>query len=207
MIALGMAGDKIRVHYTGLDQQKFCAVNRMIAKQKLGVSGPLFITAGALIPRKNQALVIEAVLQFPDATLLLAGAGPEEANYRALCEKLRLSSRVRFLGSVPHDGLPQLLAASDIAILASQSEGLANAWVEALACGTPIIISEAGGARELISSDVSGRIVEQSSEAIARAISSILKNPPSQEAVRASVGHFSWKNNGDQLLAFFQDIA
>ena len=207
MIALGMVADKIKVHYTGLDQQKFCPVDRMITKQKLGVSGPLFITAGALIPRKNQALVIEAMLQFPDATLLLAGSGPEEANYRAQCEKLGLSNRVRFLGSVPHDELPQLVAASDIAILASQSEGLANAWVEALACGTPIIISEAGGARELITSDIAGRIVEQSSAAISSAIADILKNPPPQEAVRATVSHFSWKNNGDQLLSFFQDIA
>lgn len=206
MIALGMAGDKIRVHYTGLDQQKFCPVDRMVAKQKLGVSGPLFITTGALIPRKNQALVIEAMLQFPDATLLLAGSGPEETNYRALCEKLGVSSRIRFLGNVPHDKLPQLVAASDIAILASQSEGLANAWVEALACGTPIIISEAGGARELVTSDIAGRIVEQSSAAITSAITSILENPPSQEAVRGTISHFSWKNNGDQLLSFFQDI-
>lgn len=211
MIALGLdnhgtGGDKIQVHYTGLDQDKFRPVNRGKAKKKLGISGPLFICAGALIKRKNQALVIEALREFPDATLLLAGTGEEENAYRALAENLGVAGRTRFLGSVPHDKLPQLIAAADISILVSKSEGLANAWVEALACGTPIIISEAGGARELVCSDVAGRIVPEDPAAIVEAIKEILAAPPAQEDVRATVSHFSWKNNGDQLLSFFQQI-
>ncbi|WP_282073178.1 hypothetical protein, partial [Janibacter hoylei] len=58
MVELGMDGDKITVHYTGLDQSKFKPVDRAVAKRELGVEGPLFICVGALIKRKNQALVI-----------------------------------------------------------------------------------------------------------------------------------------------------
>lgn len=207
MINLGMDTDKITVHYTGLDQEKFKPVDRAAAKQKLGVDGPLFICAGALIPRKNQALVIEAMAAFPDAVLMLAGRGEEEDNYRALANDRGVEDRIRFLGNVPHDELPKLVAASDISILVSKSEGLANAWVEALACGTPIIISGAGGARELVQSNAAGRIVDQDSNAIVDAIQAILKSPPSQQDVRATVGHFSWENNGDQLLDIFQRAA
>ncbi|GAB5488079.1 MAG: glycosyltransferase family 4 protein [Parasphingorhabdus sp.] len=207
MTYLGMDDAKTSVHYTGLDQEKFKPVDRAIIKQKLKVAGPLFISAGALIPRKNQALTIEAMTAFPNATLLLAGQGEEEENYRALAHSLGIADRIRFLGSVPHDELPQLVAASDISILVSKSEGLANAWVEALSCGTPIIISEAGGAHELVRADVAGRIVEQDSRAIVEAIEAIIEAPPSQEEVRATVSHFSWKNNGDQLLAIFQKAA
>jgi len=220
MIALGMDGSKITVHYTGLDTQKFNIAGRAAAKQKLAQKlgpefirklerpdSPLFICTGALIPRKNQHLVIEALTEFPEATLLLAGTGPEKDNYTALAGNIGVSEQVHFLGSVPHDALPDYLKATDISILASKSEGLANAWVESLACGTPIIISEAGGARELVTSPDAGRIVEQSSAAIAEAIRSILQAPPSPERVADSAAAFSWQSNGDQLVAFFRNIA
>ncbi|WP_417595110.1 glycosyltransferase [Parasphingorhabdus sp.] len=207
MVALGMDDDKIAVHYTGLDQDKFRPINRAKAKRTLGVDGPLLITTGALIKRKNQDMVIRALADVPDAVLMLAGEGEEEQNYRALAKQLGVAERVRFLGSVPHDQLPQLTAAADIAILVSRSEGLANAWVEALACGTPVIISEAGGARELVNSPVAGRIVDQNVEAIVAAIKAILTEPPEQEMVRSAVGRFSWENNGDQLRSILGKAA
>ncbi|WP_339689410.1 glycosyltransferase [uncultured Parasphingorhabdus sp.] len=207
MAALGMDGAKISVHYTGLDQDKFRPVDRVAAKQALGVRGPLFITTGALIARKNQDLVIRALTQLPDATLMLAGQGEQEQAYRALAKQLGVADRVRFLGSVPHDQLPHLTAAADIAILVSKSEGLANAWVEALACGTPVIISEAGGARELVTSASAGRVVDQAEEAIVEAAKSILAESPAQELVRSSVSKFSWKSNGDQLQAILRRAA
>jgi glycosyltransferase involved in cell wall biosynthesis len=206
MVELGMEGDKISVHYTGLDSKKFVPVDRAAMKKELDIPGPLFICVGALIQRKNQALVIEAMQSFPNATLMLAGKGEEEKAYRALIDKLGVQDRVRFLGNVPHDELPGLIAAADISILPSKSEGLANAWVEALSCGTPIIISEAGGARELVRSDTAGRIVKQNSPAIADAIKAILAHPPAPSDVRASVSQFSWKNNGDALVKLFLEI-
>ena len=207
MLTLGMDGSKISVHYTGLDQDRFTPVDRVAAKRELGVKGPLFISTGALIPRKNQDLVIRAMTSFPDAALMLAGKGEAERDYRALAQELGVAERVRFLGSVPHDELAQLTAAADIAILVSKSEGLANAWVEALACGTPVIISEAGGARELVTSPDAGRIVDQTVEAIVAAAKAILADPPEQEVVRSVVSRFSWKNSGDQLLAILRQAA
>lgn len=207
MVALGMDGNQITVHYTGLDQERFVPVDRAAAKDELGVSGPLFISTGALIPRKNQDLAIRAMASFPNATLMLAGKGEEEQNYRTLAQQLGVSDRIRFLGSVAHEELANLTAAADISILVSKSEGLANAWVEALACGTPVIISEAGGARELLSSSSAGRIVDQSVEAIVEAVQAILAEPPEQQLVRSSVSRFSWKNNGDQLLTILRNAA
>jgi glycosyltransferase involved in cell wall biosynthesis len=206
MVALGIAENKIRVHYTGLDQQKFTPVDRHLVKAELGVSGPLIISTGALIPRKNQALVIAALAEIPDATLLLAGSGPEEASYRKLTQSLGVTERVRFLGNVDHNALPRLTAAADVAVLVSSSEGLANAWVEALACGTPIVISEAGGARELVTSRIAGRVVRQDAASVANAIREILNDPPPQQDVRACVSGFSWQNNAMQLEDYFREI-
>lgn len=206
MTDLGITADKIMVHYTGVDHSLFKPVDRDKAKADMGVTGPLFICAGALIPRKNQALVIEAMTAFPDAQLILAGTGPEEANYRRLAVRLGVSDQVRFAGNVPHEKLASLVAAADVSILVSRSEGLANAWVEALACGTPIVISAAGGARELLSNPVAGKIVDENPDAIAEAISAILDNPPDQQEVREIVSGFSWEANGNQLLSHFRRI-
>ncbi len=207
MAALGIDAGKIMVHYTGLDQSRFVPRDRASEKAKLGISGALILSVGALIPRKAQDLLIRALPALPDATLMLAGQGASEGDYRALASQLGVADRVSFLGSVPHDDLPALFAAADVMALVSASEGLANAWVEALACGTPIVASDVGGIRELVKSPAAGRIVDRNPEAITAAIKDILASPPSREAVAANVSAFSWDENARQLAAFFRQVA
>lgn len=207
MAALGMQRDKIRVHYTGVDLDCFRpAPCRAAAKAALGITGPLLISAGALIPRKSQDLLIRALPDLPDATLLFAGSGPSLHHYQSLALSCGVADRVRFLGSVPHADLPALLAAADVMALPSASEGLANVWVEALACGTPIVISDAGGARELIDRPEAGRIAARDPAAISEAIRSILANPPSPDKVRETATRFTWKANGDLLRQHLQSM-
>jgi teichuronic acid biosynthesis glycosyltransferase TuaC len=206
MVALGMDAGKIIVHYTGLDQSRFVPRDRAAEKAKLGVSGPLILSVGALIPRKNQHLLIAAMPALPGAMLMLAGQGESENDYRALAQRLGVADRVSFLGNVAHGDLPALFAAADVMALVSESEGLANAWVEALACGTPIVASDVGGIRELLKDTSGGRIVERKPEAIAAAIKELLANPPSRESVAANVSAFSWDENARQLAAFFRSV-
>ncbi|BAK67646.1 putative glycosyltransferase [Sphingobium sp. SYK-6] len=207
MVALGMEPDRIRVHYTGVDQARFTLADRASAKAAHGLSGPVVTVLGALIPRKGQALVIEALAGLADVTLLLIGDGPDRAALSTLAGRLGMAARVRFLGSVPHGDLPGWLAASDIMALPSASEGLANAWVEALACGVPLVISEAGGARELLDRPEAGRIVPREPEAIRQAIASLLATPPDPAAVRATAERFSWDANGAALEAHLRACA
>ncbi|MEP7350023.1 MAG: glycosyltransferase [Sphingorhabdus sp.] len=206
MVALGMDEAKIMVHYTGLDQSRFTPRDRANEKARLGITGPLILSVGALIPRKNQALLIEALTQLPDATLMLAGHGPRESDFRDLAAKLGVEDRVTFMGSVAHDDLPALYAAADVMALVSESEGLANAWVEALACGTPVVASDVGGIRELVKSPDAGRIVDRNVSAIVAAAQDLLANPPPRAAVAASVAQFSWDENARALACFFRRI-
>jgi len=208
MVALGMAAERIAVHYTGLDSVRFQPIDRAAAKTARGLSGPVLLSVGALIERKRQDLVIGSLVALPEATLLLAGAGDREAEYRALAKDIGVEARVRFLGPVANADLPALYAAADVTVMPSESEGLANAWVESLACGTPLVSSEAGGARELVTSDTAGRIVARDRQAIADAVSAILADPPSQRAVAASVrDRFDWQRNGRELADFWRASA
>ena len=209
MAAIGIDPDKIRVHYTGIDATRFHPGDRSAARAALGMGdAPAIATVGALIPRKGQALVIEALASLPGVHYWLAGTGDEEGRYRALAERLGVADRVRFMGPVANADLPQLYRAADVVVMPSISEGLANAWVEALACGTPIVISDAGGAAELVTSPAAGRIVDRSPEAIADAVRAILAAPPSQTDVAATLaGRFDWDRNGRELAEHLRRCA
>jgi glycosyltransferase involved in cell wall biosynthesis len=195
MVALGMPGDRIRVHHTGVDLERFAPVDRAAAKASIGVDGPLIISVGALIPRKGHDIVVEAMQHVPGATLLIAGSGPEHAALEEVARHAGVAARVRLLGSVPHADLPALIAAADVMALASSSEGLANAWVEALACGTPIVITAAGGAGEVVTAASAGRVVARTPAAFAEGINDLLAASLPADEVRAHAARFTWAAN------------
>ena len=113
---------------------------------------------------------------------------------------------MRLLGSVPHAELPALMAAADVMALASASEGLANVWVEALACGTPIVITDVGGAREVVTEAAFGRIVDRTAGAFAAAIAELIAAPPPQDAVRRAAMRFTWEANAAALAAHLRGL-
>ena len=199
MVALGMEADKIRVHYTGVDLSLFKAGERAEAKGELGVDGPLVLSVGALIPRKRQSLTMEAVATLDGVTLALIGKGEDAETLGALAEKLGISDRVKILGALPHAEIARWLAAADVMCLPSKSEGLANAWVEALACGTPVVTTDVGGARELMDRADAGHIVAPEVETLAAAMDDLISHPRDPLAVRAVAERFTWEANTDAL--------
>jgi glycosyltransferase involved in cell wall biosynthesis len=199
MVALGLPEERIRVHYTGVDRDFFIPVGRAGPKEQLGVAGPLIVTAGALLPRKGPDLAIEALALIPGATLIFVGHGPERPTLEALARRLRVDDRVRFLGGRPHDELPRWLGTADVTLLPTVSEGLANVWVESLACGTPVVTTDVGGAREAIDRPEAGRLVAREPEALAAAVRDILAAPPDQQAVRRAADKFCWNRNAAEL--------
>lgn len=206
MAALGIPAEHIRVHHTGVDLDRFAPRERHAAKAAYGVTGPLIVSLGALIARKGHDVVIGAMSALPRASLLIAGEGPERAALEAQIAALGLAERVRLLGSVPHAELPALLAAADVMALASSSEGLANAWIEALACGTPIVITAAGGAGEVVTDRAYGRVAVRTAPAFAEAIAQLLADPPAPEAVRSGATRFTWQANTDALFAHLNGL-
>ncbi|HEY0414686.1 MAG TPA: glycosyltransferase [Allosphingosinicella sp.] len=194
MIALGMPAEKIRVHYTGIDLDLFRPVERP--------RGRVIATLGNLVPVKGQRLAIEALRQVPGATLLVIGDGPERKALERAAD-----GRVRFLGAIPHRELPAILTQADVMVLPAEREGLANAWIEALACGIPIIIPDVGGAREVIDRPEAGRIVAREPGAIAAAIRELLDDPPPRQAVRAAAERFSWDRNAAELEAHLRAVS
>lgn len=191
----------VRVHRTGIDRSRFGTIDRTAARARLGVMGQLVVSLGALIPRKGHRIVLDAVAALPGVQLWIVGGGPDQAALAARIAELGVGDRVRLCGAMPHGDLPDLLAAADVMALASSSEGLANAWVEALASGTPIVIPDAGAAREVVTGPVAGRIVAREPAAVAQGIAAVLSQPVDPGATQATVDAFSWERNARELHA------
>jgi glycosyltransferase involved in cell wall biosynthesis len=205
MAGLGMPASRIETCHTGVELERFTPVDREAAKAALGVDGPLLASVGALIPLKGQRLIVEALKAHSEATLLLIGDGPERAALEALARPL--GNRVRFLGNRPHGEIPALVAAADVMVLPSEREGLANAWVEALACGTPLVITDVGGAREVVDRPEVGRLVAREAGAIAEAVRDLLAERLPQARVRAAAERFTWERNAAQLHRIYGEVA
>ncbi|HZG44879.1 MAG TPA: glycosyltransferase [Allosphingosinicella sp.] len=207
MVLRGMPADKIIVHHTGADLGLFLPRDRAAAKAELGVTGPLLATVGGLIERKGQSFALEALALLPDATLLLIGDGPDRPQLERQAAQLGVAGRARFLGSQPPQEVARLAAAADVMLLPTRAEGLANAWVEALACGTPVVTCDAGGVRDVIDRPELGRIAARDGAALAAAVREVLAAAPDQQAVRRGAERFSWERNAAELEAHLRAVA
>ena len=213
-VSRSMAGDiaaagidrPVRVHRTGIDRSRFGSIDRATARLRLGVAGPLVVSLGALIPRKGHRIVLDAVAALPGVGLWIVGGGPDHDALAARIAELGIGDRVKLCGPLPHGDLPALLAAADVMALASSSEGLANAWVEALASGTPIVIPDAGAAQEVVTVSAAGRIVARESSAFAQGIAAVLSQQADPDVTRAIVDALSWERNAAELHEHLQGL-
>ena len=209
LAALGVERSKITVHRTGLDRAIFRPLDRAECRMKLGLppAQPVLACVGALIERKGQRFAIAALARVPGARLLLAGVGPDERMLRGLAARLGLTARVHFLGAVPQADLPVVLSAADVLVLPTASEGLANAWVEALACGTPVVTTAIPGAQDLLTEPAYGCMAARDPVAIAAAVNELLAAPPPRDAVLAGAAEFSWDASAAALVAYWRTLA
>ncbi|MGY6277116.1 glycosyltransferase [Methylomonas sp. MgM2] len=169
VVALGADNRKITVIGNGVDTAKFMAVDKMHARRQLGLAGDaeILISVGGLVDRKGFHRVIELIPKLlekhPTLIYVIVGGSSPEGNNRAVLEKqvssLGLNQRVRFLGEMPAKDLHIPLSASDIFVLATANEGWANVFLEAMACGLPVITTDVGGNREVVSSPELGTVV------------------------------------------------
>ncbi|MCX7935816.1 MAG: glycosyltransferase, partial [Planctomycetota bacterium] len=137
----GVAAARIRLIPNGIDISLWQNASSLRPEMGLAENDFVVICVARLRPEKRHDLLLRAVAllqnEQPPVKLLLAGDGPEEEKLRRLAADLGLAQRVLFLGQ--RQDIAALLATADAAALLSASEGLANAVLEAMAAGKPVV--------------------------------------------------------------------
>ena len=208
LIGLGADGSKVTTIRNGVDLTRFAPGDRAAAREGLALPRDAFVLAsvGHLTERKGHHLVIDALAQMPDAVLLIAGRGEEEARLRGRAQQAGVGDRVRFLGAVPHDDLARVYRAADVLVLASSREGWPNVLLEAMACGTPCVATPVWGSGEVIGEAAAGRLAtERTAPALCGAITALRASPPARTATRSYAERFGWEPVADAVEQVWED--
>jgi phosphatidyl-myo-inositol dimannoside synthase len=174
-----------------VDPQRFAPRDREVAKQKYGVSGKhVLCTVSRLCPYKGHDVVLRAIASLALAereriVYLVAGKGPYEQELRKLAAELGVESSVRWLGFVGEDDLAEIYSASDLFVLCTRNapgdrsvEGFGMVFLEAQACGTPVVGTRTGGIASAIQDGAGGWLIEQDDqEALAEIIRTLVHSP------------------------------
>lgn len=193
IIRLGVTPDKIHTLRNGVDLATFHPKDRDKLRQDLGLTQPTLLSVGNLIELKGHHLVIEALLHLPDHQLLIVGDGKEMQHLQTLAATLKVSGRVRFLGTLTHQQLVDIYNASDALVLASSREGWANVLLEAMACGTPVVATSICGTPEVVRSPKAGVLVtERTAKGLADGIKALFAQYPKRQDTRHYAEQFSW---------------
>ena len=204
LVQLGEPASRVVTLRNGVDLKRFSPGNRDVARAKLGLEGFTLLSVGSLIPRKGHELIIAALTELPDMTLMIAGSGPMRAELERVALENGVAPRVRFLGEIAHDALTNAYRAADIFVLASSREGWANVLLEAMACGTPVVATNVNGTPEVITDPKLGVLVEERTvPALARAIRALRLLAPDRAAVRTYAEQFSWDDTARANKALF----
>jgi len=198
-IAIGADPRRIETIPYGVDVERFRpdAARRESARAALGLSAAdvMLFTAGRFVRKKGFAYLIDALARLapahPGVRLVIAGGGDLDGELRARVAAHGLGSRVHFVGVLAQDDVARHLAAADIAVMpsvkddAGNVDGLPNTVMEALASGTPLVATTAGGIPSVIEDGKNGLLVaERDVAGLAAALDRLAGN----RELRASIG-------------------
>ena len=183
----------------GIDTQHFRPRNSEDLRKSLNLAEKKVIVCVArLVHRKGQDRLIEAMPQIlrsiPNAHLLIVGEGPYRQHLVKRVDQLEIKEDVTFVGRIGYEQLPEYICVGDLFAMPSRSrfwglevEGLGISYLEASACGLPVIAGASGGAPDAVDEGKSGVVVSGvDNDAIAKAVIQFLNDPETSK----TIGHY-----------------
>lgn len=213
----GIDTARITVVGNGIDLDKFSPLPREEARRLLHVPerAKVLVSVGTLVERKGFHKVLDALPKLlawhPDLYyLIVGGPGPEgdiSEQLRRQADALNLGDRVRFLGPYAPEKLRVPLSAADVFVLATSYEGWANVFLEAMACGLPVVTTRVGGNEEVVGQSHLGILVEPDDrEALIVAIDAALRRQWDPERITAYARSNTWEARMPLLLAEYAKL-
>ena len=207
LLAEGFQTNQLLLRYNGIDPNEFINLPpRGIFRGKSGIRNdePLVVFLGRLIPRKGADLLIETLPQSGCDRIRLVIAGPEgEVGYAAFLRErartLGVEHRVLFLGPLYGVEKRAALVDADVFALPSRYENFGNTAAEAIACGTPVIVSDRCGIAPLIDKRA-GLVTSYDLKSLAGALRELFGNRPLYQRLKAGCPEVAAEISWDRLI-------
>lgn len=197
----------IAVIPSAIDVARFAAGRRSAQMRgRLGAEGdaPLALVVARLGREKNVALALDALARSPGLRLAIVGEGPSRAELEQRNRRQGTADRVRFLGELPPEALPDVYASADVFLFPSTTETQGLVLVEALASGLPVVAAESEASREVLAT--AGSVVPAEPAAFADAIAAALRRGRDQSAVHLAYSHYRVETQTQQILTLYRDL-
>lgn len=188
----------VEVIYNGINTQEFRPMPELQKNERFEI-----ICVSRVTPRKGIRFLVQAMKvlteKMSQAHLTVIGEGNELDSLKNLARALDIEKNVSFLGLVAHEKLAEQYAAADVFVLPSLNEGMSNTMLEALASGLPIVATDTGGTKELVTEGENGFVVKMKDYVdLAEKIEKIAQNKDLQNSMAAQsrirAEKMSWKN-------------
>ena len=156
----------------GIDTDHFSPQDARELRGELGLTEKkVIVSVGRLVHRKGQDVLIEAmpaiIKEIPQAHILMIGEGPYRSYLENRVKSLGIQERVTFIGRLQYADLPRYICVGDVFVMPSRSrlaglevEGLGIVYLEASACGLPVIAGNSGGAPDAVLEGETGLVVD-----------------------------------------------
>ena len=172
---------------------------------------------GKLEPRKGVDALVEAMGLLAGRPagaplLMAAGIGPMRDGLEARARDLGVADRIRFLGKIPHDDVALWMAAGDVFVLPSLSEGLPTVVCEAMAVGRPVVATAVDGTPEIVRDGETGFLVPpKDPPALAAALARVLEDPRlaaemGSRAADRALERYTWDANAADMERIYLDL-
>ena len=214
----GTSETPIEVIPPGVDVSLFRPIDAGKARRELGLSDKhTILYVGRIEPLKGLDILIKAVSMLHDAanvSLIIVGGGLEDdaemRRLKFLASQLDISDMVSFAGAVGQERLPAYYNAADVFVLPSWYESFGLVALEAMSCGTPVVVSRVGGLKTFVENGKTGYLVPwRCPEAFARNLETLLANPALRDAMgsaaRRKALDMSWAAMANSALKCYSD--
>jgi 1,2-diacylglycerol 3-alpha-glucosyltransferase len=197
--ARGIPENKIHFLPNGLDVEwADVTLDRAPARARFGLpdAGRVVLFLARLVPSKRPLDFLRAAARVPrgheDVVFVVAGNGPERGACERVVRDAGLAGRVRFLGTIPHDDVPLLMAASDLFVSTSTLTNRALPTCEALLCGVPVVAYDTGDTATVVRTGETGVVVADGDvEALSAAIARLLDDGDARARMSKNARNFA----------------